>query len=168
MTIAGARPDTLEVLRKLFGRPAATDDPIETTFGVLEREVLDVLWASESGHLAVRDVQEWLGRPIAYTTVMTTLDRLFKKGVLHRHQAGRAFLYAPARGRDELRAEIAATVLASLLASREGTAPVLSNLVDSVGASEGGDDLLRALERLVRDKRRELRRRPSRPGPSQA
>lgn len=146
------------MLRKLFGRASAADDPIERAFGVLERDVLSVLWTADED-LAVRDVQQRLGRPIAYTTVMTTLDRLFKKQVLHRRLSGRAFLYAAARTREDLRAEIAGTVLAALLASREGAAPLLSNFVDSVGAREEGDDLLRALEGLVRNKRRQLRKR---------
>ena len=147
------------MLRKLLaGRlSSAAGDPVETAFGVLERDVLNVLWAG--GDLAVRDVQSRLGRPIAYTTVMTTLDRLFKKGVLNRRQVGRAFLYSATVTRQQLQAQIAGRVLAGLLKSRDASAvPVLSNLVDSVSAQEGGADLLQTLEGLVRDKRRELRK----------
>ena len=82
------------MLRKLLGSRSGSGDPIETAFGVLERDVLRVLWGE--GDLAVRDVQARLSRPAAYTTVMTTLDRLFKKGVLRRRQDSRAFLYAAA------------------------------------------------------------------------
>jgi predicted transcriptional regulator len=147
------------VLRKLLaGRlTSAAGDPVETAFGVLERDVLNVLWASAD--LSVRDVQERLGRAIAYTTVMTTLDRLFKKGVLERRQAGRAFLYSAVVSREQLQAQIAGRVLAGLLKSRDTSAvPVLSNLVESVGSQDGGADLLETLEALVRDKRRELRK----------
>lgn len=145
------------MLRKLLaGRlSSAAGDPVETAFGVLERDVLNVLWAAND--LAVRDVQTRLGRPIAYTTVMTTLDRLFKKGVLVRRQSGRAFLYSAAVTRDELQAQIASRVLAGLLKSQETSAvPVLSNLIDSVSLQDGGADLLETLETLVRDKRRTL------------
>lgn len=148
---------TLDVLRKLLaGRlSSAAGDPVETAFGVLERDVLNVLWAAND--LAVRDVQTRLGRPIAYTTAMTTLDRLFKKGVLVRRQSGRAFLYSAAVTRDELQAQIASRVLAGLLKSQETSAvPVLSNLIDSVSLQDGGADLLETLETLVRDKRRTL------------
>jgi predicted transcriptional regulator len=147
------------VLRKLLGtrgngRPG---DPIDTAFGVLERDVMNVLWTTED--LAVRDVQARLARPIAYTTVMTTLDRLFKKGVLVRKASGRAFRYSPALSRPELQARIAGRVLSGMLQGRdEATVPVLSNLVDSVGAQAGGAALLEKLEALVRDKRRELRK----------
>lgn len=150
---------TLDVLRKLLaGRlSSAARDPVETAFGTLERDVLNVIWTEKD--LAVRDVQAQLGRPIAYTTVMTTLDRLFKKGVLVRRQEGRAFLYSAAVTREQLQAQIAGRLLAGLLRSPDASAvPVLSNLVESVGAQDGGADLLATLEALVRDKRRELRK----------
>jgi predicted transcriptional regulator len=147
------------VLRKLLGGrwSAAAGDPVETALGTLEREVMDVLW--REGDLAVRDVQSRLARSIAYTTVMTTLDRLYKKGILLRRQSGRAFLYSAAVTRPQLQAQIASNVLAGLLRSRDGAAPVLSNLIDSVGAQAGGADLLEKLEAMVRDKRKQLQRK---------
>ena len=48
--------------------------------GHLEAEVLETLW--RHGECSVRDVQERLGRRLAYTTVMTTLDRLYQEGTL--------------------------------------------------------------------------------------
>jgi predicted transcriptional regulator len=152
------------VLRKLLGArwSGAANDPVETALGTLERDVMDVLWVRAD--LAVRDVQAELNRAIAYTTVMTTLDRLYKKGVLQRRQSGRAFLYSPAVTRSELQARIAGRVLGGLLAARDTEpVPLLSNLVDSVSAQAGGDELLEALEGLVKEKRRQLRQ-PSRPG----
>lgn len=144
-------------IRKLLGTlwPVAPRDPLQTAFGALEREVLEILWAE--GNLAVRDVQTRLRREAAYTTVMTTLDRLYKKGVLSRVQSGRAFVYSAAFNREELQALIASRVLAGLLQGRgEATVPVLSNLVDTVGSQDGGADLLRRLEAMVREKRRRL------------
>ena len=149
------------MLRKLLGSRlfAAAGDPVESTFGVLERDVLDVLWTR--GDRAVRDVQAQLARPIAYTTVMTTLDRLYKKGVLDRRRVGRAFHYSAAVTREQLRASIAGSVLAGLLQSRDAAAtPILSNLIDSVGEQAHGEELLRRLEELVRDKRRQLSGKP--------
>ena len=147
------------MLRKLLGGRGngGAGDPVETAFGVLERDVMNVLWTAED--LAVRDVQARLGRPIAYTTVMTTLDRLYKKGVLVRRASGRAFRYSAALTRPELQARIAGRVLAGMLQGRDAaTVPVLSNLVDSVSAQAGGAALLETLEALVRDKRRELKK----------
>ena len=64
----------------------------------LELLCLNALWNLREGN--VRDVQRLLGRPLAYTTVMTLLDRLARKGVLTRRKVGRAFLYAPQVSRD--------------------------------------------------------------------
>lgn len=152
-------PDTFGVLRKLLlGRlGGSTPDPIETAFGILERDVMRVLWGESD--LPVRAVQARLSRRVAYTTVMTTLDRLYKKGVLTRRQTGRAFLYSPALTAPQLRAQIAGGVLSGLLQGRDGaTAPLLSNFVESVSEQDGGAELLRELEDLVKQKRRQLAR----------
>ena len=149
---------TFSVLRKLLGSRTGTEDPVETAFGVLERDVLRVLWAE--ANLAVRDVQSRLERPVAYTTVMTTLDRLFKKGILRRRRDGRAFVYSAAVTPQQLRASIAGHVLSGILKSHHAEAgPVLSNLVDSVGEQASGPELLQTLEALVREKRRELNKK---------
>jgi predicted transcriptional regulator len=74
--------------------------------GDLEEAVMDVLWAS-TAPLVVRAVHEELnhGRPLAYTTVMTVLDRLAKKGIVRRSLSGRAWLYQPALTRADLVAD---------------------------------------------------------------
>ena len=116
---------------------------------------MGILWTGPD--LSVRDVQERLRRPAAYTTVMTTLDRLYKKGALNRHQVGRAFVYSAAITEAGLRARIAGGVIAGLVTSRdEAAVPILSNLVESVGQHDDGPELLRRLEEMVREKRREL------------
>jgi predicted transcriptional regulator len=99
--------------------------------GPLEQRVLDALWA-RSADARVRDLQPFFPE-IAYTTLMTTLDRLHRKGVVARVLRGRAFAYRPRLTRAEA---------------------VLSFLVDEVGSLDA--DALDALERLVRDRRRAL------------
>lgn len=77
--------------------------------GELESAVMDILWSHRSA-LSVREVHEllWQDRDLAYTTVMTVLDRLSKKGIADRKLEGRAWLYSPAVTRVELvRARIA-------------------------------------------------------------
>ena len=54
--------------------------------------------------LSVREVRSGLGDGLAYTTVMTTLDRLYKKGLLERQRDGRAFRYAARASREALAA----------------------------------------------------------------
>lgn len=70
---------------------------------------MDVLWASSSP-LTVREVQEGLestGSPdLAYTTVMTVLDRLGAKDMVTRDRDGRAFRYVAARSREAATAEL--------------------------------------------------------------
>jgi predicted transcriptional regulator len=67
----------------------------------LELQCLKALWALREAN--VRDVQQALGRDLAYTTVMTLLDRLVRKGVVARRKAGRLFLYFPQTPRDAMR-----------------------------------------------------------------
>ena len=63
----------------------------------------------------VREVRERLryGRPVAYTTVMTVMDILYRKGVLHRAKYGRAWRYWPVERREEHDARVMMEVLRS-------------------------------------------------------
>ncbi|MGE5646831.1 MAG: BlaI/MecI/CopY family transcriptional regulator [Acidobacteriota bacterium] len=69
----------------------------------LELRCLKALW--ELGEGNVKDVQQALGpdRKLAYTTVMTVLDRLVRKNAVARRKAGRAFVYTPVLTRETLR-----------------------------------------------------------------
>jgi predicted transcriptional regulator len=74
--------------------------------GELERAVMEVLWSSP-GPQTVRDVLDGLADDaIAYTTVMTVLDRLAGKGSVRRERDGRAWRYVPAASREEFVAEL--------------------------------------------------------------
>jgi BlaI family penicillinase repressor len=133
--------------------------PIEDVLhglGTLERQALDAVW--RLGRARVSDVRKALDHAAAYTTVMTVLDRLYKKGVLDRERAGRAYVYSAAASPEQLQSSLAVGLLRRLLGGgREAAAPVLSNLVDAVG--ERDRQLLDELDRLVRLKRRELDRK---------
>lgn len=82
--------------------------------GSLEAAVMDRLWAWEQPAL-VRQVLEDLQqeRSIAYTTVMTVMENLHRKGVLARERDGRAYRYTPAQTREEYTASMMEEVLAS-------------------------------------------------------
>jgi predicted transcriptional regulator len=75
--------------------------------GDLEREVMAKLWDANEP-LTVRQVHEALSRDrdLAYTTVMTVLDRLAKKGVVVQQKADRAYRYTPAQTREEMTASV--------------------------------------------------------------
>jgi predicted transcriptional regulator len=83
-------------------------------FGELEMAIMDVMWAAE-GPCPVREVRERLryGRPVAYTTVMTVMDILYRKGVLQRTKHGRAWRYWPVEQREEHDARLMTEVLRS-------------------------------------------------------
>lgn len=125
------------------------------TLGKLERRVMDEAW--RRGESSVRDIFQSFDEQVAYTTVMTTLDRLHKKGLLTRRKNGRAFLYAPRVSREEMEQGVARDVIEGLLGSDATKAePMLACIVDAL--SERDRELLDELDRLVKQKRRELRR----------
>src|SRR6266545_2624476 len=82
------RMKTPRFLLRGFRRPR---EVASLALGPLEREVLEVTW--RRGETRVRDVFSAFDEKVAYTTVMTTLDRLYKKRLLSRRKEGRAFLY---------------------------------------------------------------------------
>ena len=120
--------------------------------GEREREVLEVLWSEGSG--TVQQVAERLETNLAYTTVMTTLDRLFKKKVLLRKKRERAFVYTPAVSQNELeRVRAAAMVQGFFSGSDTDSDALLSYLIDAVQTYDR--DLLRRLEEKVRIAKRQ-------------
>ncbi|MFX0537595.1 BlaI/MecI/CopY family transcriptional regulator [Ornithinimicrobium sp. Y1847] len=76
-----------------------------SSLGDLERTVMDALW-SHGPDLSVREVMDTMeasgSKELAYTTVMTVLDRLAKKGIATRTRDGRAWRYTAASSREEL------------------------------------------------------------------
>jgi predicted transcriptional regulator len=124
--------------------------------GPLELELMQILWSC--GESNVRDVACRLDRPLAYTTVMTTLDRLYKKGFLERRMPHRAFVYSPKFSQEEWERQRAESVVAGWLAgSRPSRELLFSSFLDAIGQHDV--KLLDELEKKIRTKRREMRRR---------
>ena len=135
----------------LFRGFKSSHEILESRLGVLEREVMAVMW--KAGEMSVREACARLGSSVAYTTVMTTMDRLFKKRLLGRRKVGRAFVYSATATRDEMEGAVATELVQSLLQRNGGEPlPILSSLVDAV--SDRDRTLLDELERLIREKRR--------------
>ena len=136
-----------------FRRP---NEVVSLALGKLERSVLAETW--DRREVSVRDIYLAFEERIAYTTLMTTLDRLYKKHLLERRKDGRAFLYSPAVSPEEFEHGIREDVIDGLLGTgAEGIRPVLACIVDTV--SENDRELLDELERLIKEKKRELKRR---------
>jgi len=144
----------IHFLKSGMQRRAATAQPL--SLGRLEFDLMQILWSR--GECNVRDVVRRLDRSLAYTTVMTTLDRLYKKGLLDRRMPDRAFLYSPRLSRREWERQCAGSLVAGFL---DGTRPsrelLLSSLLDAVGEHDA--QLLDELEKKIRRKRNELSRR---------
>ena len=118
--------------------------------GELESAVMETLWVQSQQ--TVNEVEERLRniREIAHTTVLTTLDRMYRKGYLTREKQAKAFVYAPRYTRDEFERMLAQEVLGALIG--HFTEPALSTFVDLVSDEPGALD---QLEEKIRAKRRE-------------
>lgn len=128
--------------------------------GPLERKVMELIWRrpEEAAEVSVRDIHVAFEGRLAYTTLMTTLDRLHKKGVLDRRKAGRAFCYSPRYSPDEFERGFARDVINTLLGrGSDGVEPILACIIDAV--SDRDRALLDELDRLIKEKRREARRK---------
>ncbi|WP_433557386.1 BlaI/MecI/CopY family transcriptional regulator [Pseudonocardia xinjiangensis] len=102
--------------------------------GELEAAVMDVLWSSPEPPHRVRDVLEELTpqRKLAYTTVMTVLDNLHRKGWVQREMDGRAYRYRPSATREE----VTARALRDLLDASGDVETVLLHFARSVSERE--------------------------------
>lgn len=116
-------------------------------FGELEAVVMDRLW-SHNRPMLVREVLEDISaeRPLAYTTVMTVLDKLHRKGWLRRQPEGRAYRYEPVQSRDAYSADLMRDALAASTDQRAA----LVHFVDQMSAAEA-----EALQAALQAARRE-------------
>ncbi|MGH9116997.1 MAG: BlaI/MecI/CopY family transcriptional regulator [Acidimicrobiales bacterium] len=116
--------------RRGYGEEAAV---ARLAMGELEATIMDVLW-ERGGWLTPGEVHEVLAadRPLAYTTVMTILVRLWRKGRLERHRDGRAFAYRPLHSREEH----AAARMAAMLRAAGDRPAALARFVDELSPAD--------------------------------
>jgi len=83
--------------------------------GDIERLVMDILWsrAEVTGREVLEEIQK--ERPLAFTTILTVMDRLLKKGLIRRKKRGGVFVYAPSISRDEFVKQVSEEVLQGIL-----------------------------------------------------
>jgi predicted transcriptional regulator len=130
--------------------PLQSSTGLASALGPLELRVLEDLWARRAP-ATVRDLVEAFPG-VAYTTLMTTADRLFRKGLLVRERDGRAFRYRPRWSRAELDLHLASAAIATWLADDPRTLrPLVSLFVDEVTRRD--ESMLDELERLIRQKK---------------
>ena len=123
----------------------------QMALGSLEETLMTILW--QGGHMSVREVNACLReRRLAHTTIMTTLDRLFKKGLLSRTKEGLAYIYYPAMTREEYQQRLVGATVAGLMSKLRDAKPVLAAFVDA--ATELDKSNLAKLEALIAAKKR--------------
>jgi predicted transcriptional regulator len=105
-------------------------DPVEP-LGPLEARVMAALWATGTG--TAREVCSALGEEWAYTTIMTTVDRLHKKDLLVREKEGLAWRYRPALDREAFERARVDALASRLLGERKDLG--LAALVDAADAA---------------------------------
>ena len=117
--------------------------------GELEARIMDTLWTWQRP-APVREVLDVLSveRPLAYTTVMTVMDNLHKKGWLLRDRDGRAYMYRPAASREDYVAEL----MHDALSASTDQAAALVRFTEQLGPDESVA-LRTALRRLARRRR---------------
>ena len=126
------------------------DSSAVSNLGHLERELMEHVWELEEA--SVSDVHDGLGARLAYTTIMTTLDRLYKKGILARRKQGRAFLYSARFSREEFKQNLVRKAMDFLIAEhREHTTPLMAYLVETF--KEHDARLLDELEKMIQQSR---------------
>ena len=129
--------------------PSRLPSVLSVLLGSLEAQVMEVLWTR--GECKVREVMRTLDRDLAYTTVMTTLDRLFRKKLLDRRKSGRAYIYSPRVTCQEWKDKMARDVVARLLAGPQSSREALiACLLEAVGTQDG---LLLEFQKAIRKRR---------------
>ncbi len=107
--------------------------------GALEDEIMTYLWAID-GPATTAEVHDAVAPELAYTTVMTILTRLWRKGQLARARVGRAYEYSPVLTEAQDRADRMQTTLGSV----EDRRAVLSSFVEALDAKD-----VRLLKKLL-------------------
>ena len=137
-------------LKRQFGGPGGTLGQL----GSLESKLMERMWRCDE--ISVRELHAEFAPRLAYTTVMTTMDRLYKKGMLKRRKVGKAFIYVPALTEQEYQERLTHHLFGMVLNEDKNSGAVLSHFVDAV--SDTDEQMLERLDQLVKAKRRALRR----------
>lgn len=126
---------------------------LEKMLGTLEAQVMQVMWDATRPQTVqeVRDDLAARGKDAAYTTIMTTMSRLYNKGLLERETQGKAYFYRPRVSRRELTDSVTRQVMSGLVGSF--AEPAIAYFVEAL--EEQAPDKLDALAAMVEKKRAE-------------
>jgi predicted transcriptional regulator len=143
MATSQPRPPGEEPRRRKSGRRSP---------GVLEQEIIDCLAAADRP-LTPGEVLTRMGGELAYTTVMTTLARLHKRGLAEREPAGRAYAYRVSSDAGAAQPIAVAAQMRRALGKGDNRASVLAHFVADLGPED--EQLLTALLRDLEARRHE-------------
>lgn len=134
-------------LKTLDFKPHKTG--LKKVFGDLEADIMKIVWKSKE--VRVRDVFEdlRLEKNLAYTTVMTIMNRLVEKNILKKEASGNAFVYSPTISESEFTTLVVSEVLEGLL--EDFADPALSHIVERLSAKDS--QKLKKLEQLIQERR---------------
>jgi len=116
-------------------------------FGDLEEKVMDAVW--KLGNATVSETREYLGKDkFAHTTIMTILDRLYKKGILTRKKEGKGYRYYPLMTKEEFEKAVAKKVISDMVKSNPSLAlPAFEGVIEELSAEE-----IEKLKKLIEEK----------------
>lgn len=122
---------------------------VSSSLGELEMAVMEYVWATRS--CDVKTVHRAVGAPrqITSNTVQSTLERLYRKGMLAREKVSHAYVYSAVRSREQVTATVVSDVVERLVQGK--TDAMLAAFVDV--AARAGDSTLARLEKLISKRR---------------
>lgn len=129
------------------------NEGLQKMLGKLEAQIMEAMWSAE-GPVSVEEVREVLaksGKEAAYTTIMTTLGRLYTKGLLAREMRGKAYFYTPRVTRRELTSNVTKQVIDGLMATF--AEPAMAYFVEAL--SDDDPSKLDALARMIEQKKKD-------------
>jgi predicted transcriptional regulator len=135
------------------------NEGLEKMLGKLEAQIMEVMWAADRA-LTVEEAREGLaqaGKASAYTTIMTTLSRLYTKGLLAREMHGKAYFYTPRVTKRELTSGVTKQVIDGLLAAF--AEPAMAYFVEALG--DDYPDKLGTLEALIQRRKQDQDGQPA-------
>lgn len=135
-------------------RKTGATEAVVAQLGTLESELMERVW--QLGETSVREIHDQVASRLAYTTVMTTLDRLFKKGLLERRAVGRAFHYKAKIDKEKYNRQLTEHLLGIAVNESGSRQAVMSCFVEYVTESDA--KLLDELDELIKARRRSVRR----------
>ena len=112
----------------------SSEPGLEKIIGRLERAILEILWENQG--IPGREIHQRIlkERKLAYTTTLTVLDRMVKKGTVIRKKEGNLFLYYPSLKKDEFEHHVASTVIKGIY--EIAPSPAISAFVDIISTMD--------------------------------